>query len=541
VPADSLSFVLALVGSLTWWSPTLAVTGLFLVAIPLAGASAWWALSHIVSKAWTTSLGAMVWALSPTLLLALGDGRVGAVIAHIALPWLVGALLGAHTSWQRAGHASLATLVVLAGAPVLWPLVVVGYLILGLSRVATSGVRVLVGVIPLGLAPAAVLGFPRFSYWWDSVSGRWWESLGVLFADPGKPVPYVPGSWWEMLAGWPVSVSVFLAEVLPGRAESIPSWGVLALAGPLVLAALVSLAVGRPAAGATFGGLGAAGLVTAVASAALFSGYDDFEPVMVWAGTGVSVLTLGIIVGFAAAVDRVDFADGLGNALSGPSQWLTRTAGAVIAVSALIGAAPFVVGTWSGATDVAPSTAPRTLPAFVAAEAATNPGIGTLVIREVGSEYQAHIERGAGATLMDESSLVRARGTEVTERDQDLARLVSTLVRPSAASPTEALQTYGIRFILLDAPVDSLATMALANRPELVSASAAEGVSLWQVPSVTVAPSSEPEGSGTQGVLWLLLAIAALFALPTERRAKQDSRVRDDALPSLGQETSDEL
>lgn len=541
VPADPFNLVLAALGSLTWWSPTLALTAVFLAAIPLAGASAWWALSQIVSKAWTTSLGAVLWAISPVFLIALGEGRVGAVIAHIALPWLVGALLGAHNSWQRAGQASLATLVVLASAPVLWPIVVLGYLVIGLSRAGSSGGRVLVGVIPLGLAPAVIVSVPRFSYWWETVSGRWWDDWGVLFADSGKPVPYTPGAWWEMAAGWPQSpVEIFLTG-FPTLTGVLPAWSVLVLAAPLVVTALVCLAVGRPLAGGALGGLGSLGLVTAVASSNLFSGYDDFERVFVWTGTGVSVLVLGLIIGAMATLDRVEFADDLGNALGGAAQWIARGVATALTLGALVSVAPFVSAGWSGGAAVVPSVAPRTLPAFVAAEAATNPGIGTLVIREVGSGYQVSLERGAGPTLMSSSSLVRARDVAVTERDQDLARLVSTLVRPSSQTPDEVLQRYGIRFILLDAPAQSPAQVALANRPELVSASAADATSLWQVPDVTVAPVVPSDAGGGHGLLWVVLAIAALFAIPTERRAQPGSRVRDDVLPSLGEETSDEL
>jgi len=541
LPADSFNFVLAVLGSLTWWSPTLALTALFVAAIPLAGIAAWWALAQIVSKAWTTSLGAVLWAVSPVFLFALNDGRVGAVVAHIALPWLVGALLGAHNSWQRVGQASLATLLVLAGAPVLWPVVVGGYLVLALARAKTGVLRVLAGVIPLGLAPAVVLGFPRFSYWWASVSGRWWADWGVLFADPGKAVPYTPGSWWEMVAGWPQSGSDVVGTGLPWLSEPLPGWLVLVLAAPLLASAVLALAVGRPMAGAALGGLGSLGLVSAVASTSLFSGWDNFERVFVWSGTGVSVLSLGVLIGAMAALDRVDFVDSLGNPRGGLSRWLTRGIAGAIGLAAIVSLAPFVGSSWLGESKVQPSAAPRTLPAFVAAEAANNPAIGTLVIREVEGGYQVSLERGAGPTLMSSSTLVRARGVEVTERDQDLARLVSTLVRPSAASPQQGLQSYGIRFVLLDAPLDSPASLALAKRPELVSASIADAGSLWQAPDVTVAMENSDDSGSANWLFWLVLAIAALFAIPTEKRAQPGSRFRDDVLPSLGEETSDEL
>jgi hypothetical protein len=115
------------------------------------------------------------------------------------------------------------------------------------------------------------------------------------------------------------------------------------------------------------------------------------------------------------------------------------------------------------------------------------------------------------------------------------------MVRPSAADPAEILQIYGIRFMLLEAPSDSQAALTLAQRPELVGASSADARQLWQVPGVTVASSTaSSEVPGAPALLWLLISIAGIFALPTERRAKASTRVRDDALPSLGEETSDD-
>jgi hypothetical protein len=63
--------VVCLLGTLTWWNPNLALVVLFVAAIPLAGAIAWWGFSQVLSKAWTTTLAALIWAVSPPLLLAL--------------------------------------------------------------------------------------------------------------------------------------------------------------------------------------------------------------------------------------------------------------------------------------------------------------------------------------------------------------------------------------------------------------------------------------------------------------------------------------
>jgi GT2 family glycosyltransferase len=544
VPADPAQLIFAVLGSLTWWQPSLALVGLFLVAIPLSGWTAWWGLSQVLSKAWTTAVFAGVWALSPTLLLALNDGRVPAVIAHIALPWLVGALLTSHESWQRVGQASLATVIVLAATPVLWPAVVVGFLVVGMSRAGSHSVRMFAGVIPLGLLPAALLAWPRFSFWWESVEGQWWQGLGVALADPGKAVAYDSAPWWNLVAGWPTIpeplTTLALSLGLNPTSLSVVL-GLLAL--PLLVLAVVSLVVGRPSAAGSFAALFVVGLVTALGTESLFMGFDGFTAVFVWPGTAVSVMVLGLLVGAGATLDQADFRDSLGNTMTGPTQWLTRVGGVGVVVMATLLIAPFVFLTWAGHQAVQPASAWRTLPAFVAAEAATNPSVGTLIITDAEDGFAVSLQRGAGPILSGESSLIRGRSVDVTDRDKDIATIAATLVRPSAFDPSGLLADYGIRFIVLQADEVSAAAIALANRPELVSASSGESGQLWQVPAVAafVEPAGESNPSGTQLWALVLVGLVGLLALPTERRAKPGSRFQEDALPTLGEDTSDDL
>jgi GT2 family glycosyltransferase len=544
VPADPFQLVLAMLGTFTWWSPSLALVGLLVIALPLAGAIAWWGASQVLSKAWTTAVVAGLWAVAPTFLFALSDGRVGAVLAHIALPWLVGAALTAHESWQRVGQLSLASVIVLAAAPVLWPAVLVGLIALGVLRIWSHPFRMFLGVLPLTLAPSVVLGFPRFSVWWGSVGGRWWDDWGVLLADPGKAVGYTPAAWWEMAAGWPVApelLSSIMASI--GFNGAVAGILVVVLALPLVILAVVSLTMGRIAAAGAFAGLFTVGLVSAVTAPVLFAGYEGFEGVSVWAGTGVSVLMLGILLGAGSSLDRVDFEDSLGNALGGVSQWSARIAGGTVIALGVLQVTPFALAAWGNQTLVQPSTVSRTLPAFVAAEAATYPALGTLVIEQVEDRFDVSLERGSGDTLSTTSTLVRARSTEVSPRDEDLARLAAMLIRPTAADPAPLLQEYGIRFIWLKASAESDAAITISQRPELVSASSAEAGQLWQVPLVnpaTLAGSDAPaKASGTERLFWIVLALSALLAVPTERRSRSGSQRMDDPLPSLGEETSD--
>lgn len=544
VPADPAQLIFAVLGSLTWWQPSLSLVVLFLVAIPLAGWSAWWGLSQVLSKAWTTAGFAGVWAIAPTFLLALSDGRVGAVIAHIAVPWLVGALLTAHESWQRVGQASLATVIVVGVAPVLWPAVLVGYLVVGVSRVWSRGARMFVGVLPLGLLPAVLLALPRLSAWWESVQGQWWQGLGVALADPGVAVAYDKAPWWLMAAGWP-SLPDTLVSVAAGLGLSASglSWLLVLLAVPIVLLAVISLVLGRPGAGGAFATLFSLGLITALGAPGLFMGYEDFSEAFVWPGTGISLMVFGLLLGAGATLDKTDFHDSIGNAIQGAPQWLTRVSAVVVVFAVVLPLIPQAVVTWSGNSAVQPATTWRTLPAFVAAEALDQPLVGTLIIVETPDGYQVTLERGAGRELSLESSLIRGRTPEVSERDTDLATLAAGLIRLSAFDPKELLQKYGIRFIVLQAPEDSPAVLALANRPELVSASSGEAGQLWQAPDVVVSHATPTSGSlGTPTQLALgLLALVGLLAIPTERRAKPGPRVMDDALPALGEDTADDL
>lgn len=65
---------------------------LLVLAIPLAALGAWYAAGTITRRNPLRAWAACVWALAPALLLAVGQGRLTAVIIHLALPWALTAL-----------------------------------------------------------------------------------------------------------------------------------------------------------------------------------------------------------------------------------------------------------------------------------------------------------------------------------------------------------------------------------------------------------------------------------------------------------------
>ena len=254
-------------------------------------------------------------------------------------------------------------------------------------------------------------------------------------------------------------------------------------------------------------------------------------------------MVLGVVIGAGATLDRVDFQDVLGNPRQGGAQWLARGVTAIVAVAALVTPSAIAYQVWTNQTLVNPVTEPRTLPAFVAAEALETPGVGTLVMESSPSGYQVSLKRGSGDTLSSTSTLVRGRSSEVTPRDEDLARLAAMLVRPSSADPSEILQAYGIRFVLLSGVEDSEAALSLSRQVGLVRASSSEALQLWQVPGVSVEDgvSESPPRGGWGDLFLILLALVSVLGVPTQRLARASTERVDDAVPMLGEETSDDV
>ncbi|WP_214443631.1 hypothetical protein, partial [Mycobacterium tuberculosis] len=120
----------------------------------------------------------LAWALAPTFLTALVDGRPAAVLVHLLLPWLFHSAVVAHRSWGAAGSASLLLAAVVACAPVLAPALAVLWvvalgIVLGTAQFRSTG-RLLWLPVPTAAMFAALI-------FWQLAHGT---PLG-LFADPG--------------------------------------------------------------------------------------------------------------------------------------------------------------------------------------------------------------------------------------------------------------------------------------------------------------------------------------------------------------------
>jgi GT2 family glycosyltransferase len=512
-PADPSTIVLALIGSLTPWEPSTSIVILLFLAPAIASVTAFFAARRLTLSRWVPAVAAAVWSLSPLLLGAVADGRLGALIAHLALPLAVTGMLHAHRSWRSAGAAAIPLALMTAGAPVLLP----AMLLLALVAAALgwrSPLRPLAALLPA----LALLG--------PVVVSRWIEGnpLAAL-ADPGVPLPADPPGALDLALlspdGTLSSLEPALATLLPGVDAA---WMALGLIAPLVLSALAAVVL-RPSRAWPWLLLVLAGFATAVGAARLAVTTLEGAPVAVWAGSGISLALFALI---ALAVTAADVDD-------------RRAAvpGGLVGLAAIVASVPLVAGTFLAPATLTPAP-DRRMPAFVDAAAAEDPGVGTLVLHPLAEGVLAvDLERGRGTTL-DALSTTELTRQQASATESALAQAAVDLASGGDVDVSALLDEQGVRFVLLEeerlgaAGVHDRAQRSLDARGDLQSIGQTEVGLLWQrVEAQPSASTSPPAWAG-----WLLaaqlaaLAGAVVAALPSLRRG---ARVRTKRLDGTGE------
>jgi len=514
--ADPFAGVLAVLGSMTFWSPSFALVLLWLVAIPVAALGAWFTASRLTERGSLRALAAGVWAVAPPFIIALADGRPGAVIAHALIAWLAYAAIGAVWSWASAAAAGLLLAGVVAAAPSLAPAMVLAWIV----AMAVSGrAAVRYALIPL---PAVVLAAPLI--WAQVASGT---PIGLL-ADPGLPTPSnVPGTWW-LAVGFPIADPGWSAALERFGIGLDPLWIITALLVPLVVLAVVSLLWPRQRAAVLALATALAGFATAVLAAHVAVATIGDDAVAVWAGAGQSLAWLGLIT---AAVIGLE---GLRRGVPALAAVAGIAAAAVVLPSAIVLA--------TGGAPVGPA-GERTLPAFVVAAADTDPRVTTLRMAPLtGGGLRAWLEHGTGATLDDQSTIDATR-TRLTEAEERLAELTGNLASRSGFDAAAAVEEFGATFVLL-APAESAedreavataerARAALDGNAALVPVGDTAFGLLWRftdAPSPAPAAAIPPGAGGATGAFWttlqlIVLGATLLLSIPTGA-GREDARAR---------------
>ena len=512
--ADPFSGALAVLGSFTFWAPSYAMLLLWLVAIPAAAIGAWFAASRLTERGSLRAVAALVYAFAPPFLTALAEARPGAVIAHVLLGWLAFAVFGAASSWAAAATASLLFAAVIAAAPSLAPALVVGWIV----ALAVSG-RAAVRLAGLPV-PALVLALPLIV---EQV-GRG-TPFGLL-ADPGVPVGGPVPTPWQLAVGLPSGGWGGWDELVGSFVELDPKLVASILAVPLVLAALAAvLAPGWRRATLTLGTV-LLGYATAVAATHVAVAVVGPDVVAVWAGAGLSLAWLGLVLASVSALDALR---------RGPA-----LLGTVVAVVAIVAVVPTIVAVAADAVPLAPA-GERTLPAYVVAQAETDPRVTTLRMEpEVDGGLRATLEHGTGETLDDQSTLDQTR-TQLTDEGVQLATVAGNLASRSGFDPEAAVREFGVSFVLLAPASDdgreavqteARARTALDGNPALIAVGETDFGALWRFASAE--PDAEaaqipPDAGGWLAVLItivqvLVIGATVLLSIPTGAGREVDRR-----------------
>lgn len=506
-PADPLLLPLTALTTLVGGSAQTAVNALVGAALPLAALGGWFAAGSVTRSPWARAAGALAWVAAPSFLAGLGSGRIGAALAHLALPWVLVALLRAvgvqarddlpeidtrprsGPQFQRAasvrageqrrgslgalGAAGLVLAVAVCGAPVLLPLALV--VLVAATLVAPRHRRYLL-VAPL---PALAVGAP----FWAHVVGTWSDGgWRLLVAEPGAPV---------VSAGSPDGLELLFG--LPGDAAGTGAWfgqwladagGALSLVGAygpwlpggfVLVLATVALLRPRGAGGVRLAWFGAAlGLLAAIfAVATTVAGAPgtDGEPAAVtgWSGPGQSVLLLGLGVAALHAVDRSPGSRARTDSRAGSADpaWtlgLARGAWGAVATVALVLPVASVTS-WSLAATATGGNGVADLRAE--AEPAV-PAVGQQVQAPPRAATVLQLDRDAAGVV--DYALLHDDGSRLQDSSTVVHARAAGLVPGSAQAATDLLQT-------------TVADLVVGTAPDLVDRLALLGVGAVQVPA----------------------------------------------------------
>ncbi|GAA2171738.1 hypothetical protein GCM10009846_06700 [Agrococcus versicolor] len=503
-PADGFALLVAALGSIVPWAPSAAVIVLLLASAPLSAVTAWAFVRSITTSRWMPTVGAAVWAFAPTLLLSVHEGRLGAIVAHVLLPVAAGCALGAARSWRATGGAALAIAGIVACAPSLLPAVLVCWLAVAARDWRSP--RVLLAVVP-----ALLLVGPTVAWQWIAGS-----PLAAL-ADPGAALASEPATPLQLLLGMP-EADLGGVGLVAGALALDARWIAAVLAAPL-LAMAVAAPFLRLRALVPIG-VAVLGLATAVAQTHVAVAADGTETVTLWAGSGVSLLLLGLLAAATRTASVLDLRSGVPVSL--------------VALAAALGAAPVVVlGVLTPALEPAPE---RALPAFVVADAASEPGVGTLVVTPLDDGAIAvRIERGAGGTLTDASTLVST--SAVGPGAAELATVAGDLVA-GGGDVEAALDGWSVRYVLLadgDATLGDVAEASLAERAGLDEIGDTAFGMLWQRDVAAAQPEPvAPTAWVLLAAQLLAVAVAIVLALPSARRGARTRSRRAKTMKDWG-------
>ena len=523
-PSDPFVWVLTLLGSMTFWAPSLAISILFFVAKPIAFFGAFKAASVFTSKTWLRNVIALSYALSPTLIETQSDLRLPSLVAQLALPLLIFtvsrvALLGKEISVRSrqqtftwVGLAALLLAIETASAPNTILLALAALVIVFLMRPRRIGYLIWIGL------PMAAIYAPITVY-----LALIQANPAALLADPGVALATADAAPWRFISGslndstwWPLSMALAATGLL------VVALATLGLISPKTKTVGALLGFG-------FAALLMAWAVANLDFAAVGIGPNSQDFVNGSPQALIAISMLSALLALAAWLDSVN------------RRTATRLIGSFVALliispAAAVAAVTQPAAAWSDA---------RVMPAIIAAQASAGSEAQVLVISAdlTDQQYSASWIPASGVQLEDTSIAYRFSLSDIEQNSSDystVAQLVANLVSANSSQIEDALAKYSIGYVLIEkassqtqANDNARIATALNSISQLEAAGETEFGKVWRVRNFiasSVAQSQSP-WSITKAVQLAVLLSFVLLAIPTagRRRAASTSEIFVDA------------
>jgi GT2 family glycosyltransferase len=492
-PSDPFAWVLTVLSGLTFWAPSLSITVLLFLVKPLAFLGAWKLAAQVTESAWVRVLAGLGFAFWPAIQQAQHDGRLTAIIAGLAAPWLVIALLrvaqiGRMTrstaqSWTWVAVAGLLASIIGASTPNLVPLIILALALLAVIRVRRFGYLIWVGL------PLAALYGPTFLYYLTNIK----NPLAVL-ADPGLATQSPSAPFFDsmgLIAAGSVALVALFAILRRRIFVAFASWLLVLLA---VASAYLISALSFPAVG--------------VGQAAIETVNGSPTALLIVAGLGLVVLA-------AIAIDGI------------PAKNARRI---IAVVSSFLLVVPGLALSLLSPVKIAYSDG-RVVPSIVAAEAEQGSTLKLLVLTPSSDaagnkRLAAELVAGDGVHLDDVSLAYRFSISELAgDRYSEIAQLVADLVSANGTPISNRLQNQHIGYVLVPTgKASELSDLAIAldSVSELETVGATDLGRLWRVrdPKAASDETSSSPWSITKVVQVSVLLGYMLMAVPsrTSRR-----------------------
>ena len=572
---DPFGYVLWLLSLFGGGDGNAAMVWLLILAMPLSALGAWFAAGALTTKRRFRVAAAFAWSGAPALLIAINEGRVGALVAHVMMPLLLLALLRASGSAIAQGSAVAGTQLsrrpaLIVGKPGIngtpsWTAAAAAGLAMA---VVTASAPSLLGPIAVAvILTAVVLGHRGKTLWWSllpTVALFLPYAVSVLdrprslLADPGMPLTFEAAPLWQQLLGQPLAFDIDggltgLAVFGPGAVPWALLLALLVIAPVLILAVAALFVPGKRAALArVFWLVALATLSSAWLLGHVATGVNN--NVIVGPFTGPAVSAAGMLLLGAAVLGAEKLFTAPRTTSKGPRRHLPLQRVASAATMAFLVAGPLAgMAAWTAQNVLQPT--PTAVPIAAPNTAEQTPSLGagrqiwpvdtgtlpaTAVDRGQGPErtralvitsgeqgaFSSSLMRGAGTTLDSLSTIASARtiigapGREEIAADDaattSLRRAVATIVAGTGVDPRPDLEQLGAGFVVLKA-ADNAAQLTASRIdavPGLVAVGQTDAGWLWRV-----TPRNQPAATAADTAHRVRIVDsqgALLRALPSE-------------------------